>query len=95
MSPALKYSFARVGIFVACAVPALLLLPDAIDPLLKLLIAVVVSAAASYFLLRRWRDEVADSLSAGARKRAEQRDRLRTALAGEDGEESAEADERR
>lgn len=84
MNPGLKYAFARVGLFVACVVPALLLLPRDMNVLLKLMIALVVSAALSFFLLRRLRDEVANQMSANARKRIEEKNRLRAALAGED-----------
>ncbi len=92
MSPALKYSLGRVGIFVACAVPALFLLPSELNGFLKLIIALVASAILSFFLLRRWRDEVADSMSATARRRGAARRRLRAALAGD--EEPADAQPR-
>ncbi len=84
MNPTLKYTLGRVGIFIAAAVPALLLLPRDMNLLLKLLIALVVSAVASYFLLRRWRDEVAERMSAGTSRRLEEKERLRSALAGDD-----------
>ncbi len=84
MTPGLKYTLGRLGIFVVCAVPALLLIPNEMHPFLKLMIALVASAALSFVLLRRWRDEVADQLSAGARRRVEQKQKLRSALAGED-----------
>lgn len=84
MSPGLRYALGRLGIFVACAVPALFLLPREMNPLLKLMIALVVSASVSFFLLRQWRDEVAERLSAKARKKIDEKNRLRSALAGED-----------
>jgi len=84
VNPGLKYAVGRIGIFVACAVPALLLLPSGMNLLLKLLIALVVSAALSFFLLRRWRDEVAEQMSANARKKIAEKERLRSALAGDD-----------
>ena len=84
MNPALKYFLGRVGLFVVVSVPVVLLLPRSVNMLLKLMIALVVSAALSYFLLRRWRDEVAERMSANARRRQEEKDRLRSALAGED-----------
>jgi hypothetical protein len=84
MSPGLKYALGRVGIFVVCAVPALTLLPRDMNLFLKLMIALVVSAVLSFALLRRWRDEVAEQMSAGSRRRTEQKERLRSALAGED-----------
>lgn len=84
MNPALKYFLGRVGLFVVVAVPVVLLLPKSMNMLLKLMIALVVSAALSYFLLRRWRDEVAERMSVKARRRQEEKDRLRSALAGDD-----------
>jgi predicted PurR-regulated permease PerM len=51
---------------------------------LKLLIALLVSSVASFFLLRQWRDEVAEYLSAASRRRLDEKERLRAALAGED-----------
>jgi hypothetical protein len=84
MSPGLKYTLGRLGIFVVCAVPALLLIPDTMNLFLKLMIALIASAALSFALLRRWRDEVADHMSAGSRRRVEQKQKLRSALAGED-----------
>jgi hypothetical protein len=83
MNPGLKYSLGRIGLFLVCAVPAMLLFPDT-NLFLRLLVALVVSAVASFFLLRRWRDEVADQLSTNSRRRTEQKERLRSALAGED-----------
>jgi Protein of unknown function (DUF4229) len=84
VSPALKYSLGRIGIFVAVAVPAVLLLP--VDNLLvKLLVAILASAVLSFFLLRHWRDELAAQIQADAARRSQERARLRAALAGEDG----------
>ncbi|MGE5828393.1 MAG: DUF4229 domain-containing protein [Micromonosporaceae bacterium] len=82
MSPALKYSLGRIGIFVAVAVLVVLLLP--VDSLLvKLLVAILVSAVLSFFLLRRWRDELAAQIQAGAGRRSQEKARLRDALAGD------------
>ncbi len=84
MNPMLKYTLARVGIFVACAALALLLLPRDMNVLLKLLIAVVASSVASFFLLRPWADELAERMSTNTRRRRDEKERLRAALAGED-----------
>jgi membrane protein implicated in regulation of membrane protease activity len=84
VNPALKYFLGRVGLFLVVAVPVVLLLPRSMNPLLKLMIALVVSAVLSYFVLRRWRDEVAERMSDNARRRREERDQLRSALAGDD-----------
>jgi hypothetical protein len=94
MTPGLKYALGRVGIFVACAVPALLLLPRDMNLFLKLMIALVVSAALSFALLRRWRDEVAEHMSSNSRRRIEQKEKLRSALAGDDEATPSEAEPR-
>ena len=82
MNPMLKYTLGRLGIFVAVAVPAMLLLTS-VDVLVRLMIALVVSAVVSYFALRRWREEVSRRIAESARRRTEDRERLRSALAGE------------
>jgi len=79
--PGVKYALARVGIFV---VVVALMWPVGLDPLLTLMIALLVSMGASYFLLKRWRDETSDAIARGAEKRREEKERLRAALAGED-----------
>ena len=91
MNPAVKYSLGRVGIFLVVAVPLLLFLPETMNTLLKLMIAIVISAALSFFLLRGWRDQVADQMSANARRKIAEKERLRAALAGEDGTQAGEA----
>ena len=83
MKPGMKYALGRLAIFVLCAVPAVVLLPD-VNPALKLLVALLLSAVLSYFLLRQWRDEVAEQMSVNARRRIEEKERLRSALAGDD-----------
>lgn len=81
MSAAVKYTLGRIGLFVA--VLAALWFVD-MNPFLRLMLALVFSAALSFFLLRGWRDEMAGEMAeASARRRAE-KDRLRSALAGED-----------
>jgi uncharacterized protein DUF4229 len=84
VNAALRYSLARIVIFAVCAVPALLWLPDSIDPLLKLLIALIVSAVLSLLLLGRWRDDLAVAVSERVKRRGEEKAKLRAALAGED-----------
>jgi uncharacterized membrane protein YccC len=83
LSPALKYFLGRLGIFAACVIPALVFFPG-INPLLKLLVAFAVSAALSFFLLRQWRDELAERMSTKAVRRIKEKERLRSALAGDD-----------
>jgi hypothetical protein len=82
VNPVLKYTLGRLAILVVCVVPALFLL-TAVDLLVRLMIALVVSAGISYFALRRWRDEVSQRFATNARRRADERARLRSALAGE------------
>jgi hypothetical protein len=85
MSPLTKYTLARLGLFVATAA-VLLVLPIGLSLLLRLAIAVLLSAIASFFLLRPLRDRVADQLAAAGQRRAARKERLRDALAGEDGD---------
>jgi Protein of unknown function (DUF4229) len=84
MTPGLKYALGRLGIFVVCAVPAVTLLPKDLNLFLRLMIALIVSAALSFALLRRWRDEVAEQMSTNSRRRIQQKEKLRSALAGDD-----------
>jgi hypothetical protein len=86
MSPLLRYTLARVGLFLAVAA-VLLAIPIELNLFLRLAIALVVSALLSLFLLRGMRDRVADQLAAASRERAERRERLRSALAGDDQEQ--------
>jgi hypothetical protein len=86
MSPLVKYSLARLGLFVAVAA-VLLFIPIELNVFLRLAIALIVSALLSFVLLRTLRDRVADQLAATARARAERKERLRSALAGEDQEQ--------
>jgi Protein of unknown function (DUF4229) len=81
MSPAIKYTLARVGMFLVIAVA---LTPLHLDLLLRLVIALVVTAVAAYFLLRRWRDEMATNISKSMETRKAEKERLRSALAGDD-----------
>jgi hypothetical protein len=81
VNPSLKYSLGRVGLFV---VVLAVLYPVPLDLLVKLMIAVATSAVLSFFLLRRWRDEMAGQLATVATKRKAQKEKLRAALAGDD-----------
>lgn len=83
MNPMLKYTLGRVGLFAAVF---LVLWPLDLNVFVKALIALLASAGLSFFLLRHWRDEVANRLAEGAEKRRAQREQLRAAL-------DAEADE--
>jgi predicted Kef-type K+ transport protein len=81
MSPVVKYSLARVGLFAAVFAA---LLPVSLDIFVKLLIALVASAGFSFILLRGLRDQVADQMASSAERRKAEKDRLRAALAGDD-----------
>ena len=83
MSPFMKYSFARLGIFVAAAA-VLFFLPIPIDPLLRLMAALLISAVLSYFLLSKLRNQVGEQVAGVAQRRIERKERLRSALAGDD-----------
>ncbi|MFV2022144.1 DUF4229 domain-containing protein [Micromonospora sp. LOL_023] len=81
MSPAVKYTLGRIGLFV---VVVLALWPIDLNIFLKLMIAVIFSAALSFFLLRGWRDDMAQQIAGVAERRRAEKDRLRSALAGDD-----------
>jgi hypothetical protein len=83
LSPFVKYTLGRVGLFV---VIALLLLPVPVDLLLKLLIALVLSAGLQFVVLRKWRREMIDYVDKSAAKRREEKANLRRALAGDEPE---------
>ncbi|SCE65769.1 Protein of unknown function (DUF4229) [Micromonospora viridifaciens] len=81
MSAAVKYTLGRIGLFVG--VLAALWFVD-MSMFLRLMLALISSAALSFFLLRGWRDEMAGEMAeASARRRAE-KEQLRSALAGDD-----------
>jgi hypothetical protein len=90
VSGLVKYTLGRIGLFV---VVLLALWPVDLSFLLKLMLAVIFSAAASFFLLRQWREETATELAASAQRRQAEKERLRSALAGED-EQGDDADRR-
>ncbi len=81
MSAAVKYTLGRFGLFVVVLV---LLLPVPLNFLVKAMIALIASAAFSYFLLARWREEMAEQLGSAAQRRREEKQRLRAALAGDE-----------
>jgi Protein of unknown function (DUF4229) len=81
MSPAVKYTLGRLGLFV---VVFALLLPVPLNLLVKAMIALVASAGFSFFLLARWRDEMAEQLAGAAERRRSEKARLRAALAGDE-----------
>jgi hypothetical protein len=81
MSPAVKYTFGRLGLFLIVFV-ALLMSP--LNILVSAMIALVVSAVLSFFLLAEWRNQMGEQLATAASRRAAEKERLRAALAGDE-----------
>ena len=81
MSPAVKYTLGRIGLFVLVFA---LLLPVPLAFLVKAMIALLASAGFSYFLLAKWRNEMAEQLGTVAERRQAEKARLRAALAGDE-----------
>ncbi|MEV4621009.1 DUF4229 domain-containing protein [Asanoa sp. NPDC049573] len=81
MTPTVKYTLARIGLAVLVFAA---LLPVPIDLFLKLILALVFSAAVSFFFLRHWRDQMAQQLADAVDRRRTEKAKLRTALAGDD-----------
>ncbi|MFK3981603.1 DUF4229 domain-containing protein [Micromonospora sp. NPDC050397] len=81
MSPAVKYTLGRIGLFLVVMAA---LLPVPMSIFLKLMLAVVFSAAASFFLLRTWRDQMAEQVAGAVQRRQAEKERLRAALSGDD-----------
>jgi membrane protein implicated in regulation of membrane protease activity len=89
MSPAYKYTLGRFVLFFAVLA---LLFPLPLNILIKAMIALVISAVLSLFLLRRWRNEMAEHIGSAVSRRQQEKARLRAALAGD--EEAAAAGDR-
>ncbi len=81
LSPMVKYTLARIGMFVVLAYVLDLIIRN---PLLAMLISAVVTAVASYFVLSKWRNEVAATLETSITARRAEKEKLRSALAGDD-----------
>ncbi|EEP72823.1 DUF4229 domain-containing protein [Micromonospora sp. KC207] len=81
MSAAVKYTLGRIGLFVVVIAA---LWPVDLNIFLKLMLALAFSAALSFFLLRGWRDEMAGEMAGAAERRRAEKERLRSALAGDD-----------
>ena len=75
-----KYTLARVAMFVVIAV----LLAPLHNLILQLLISAVVTSIAALFLLKKWRNEVAGTIEQSMTQRRIEKERLRSALAGDD-----------
>jgi len=91
VNPMLKYSLARVGLFVVVAA-ILIVIPIPVNILIKLMIAIIVSALLALFLLRGMRNDVASQLSEAAQRRAEEKERLRSALSGDEDQPDKDSD---
>jgi hypothetical protein len=83
MNPMMKYTLGRVGLFVILAV-VLLVLPIPLDFFLRLLIALVVSMALQFVVLRKWRAEMIDYVDGAMSRRRDEKAKLRAALSGDD-----------
>ncbi|GIF65369.1 hypothetical protein Ais01nite_34040 [Asanoa ishikariensis] len=81
MSPTVKYTLARLGLFVVIFA---VLLPVPMGLFLKLILAVAFSATVSWFFLRTWRDQMAQQLADTVDKRRADKAKLRSALAGDE-----------
>lgn len=83
MSPAVKYTLGRLGMFVVLLL-LLIIVPIPLNVFVKAMIALVVSAALSYFLLADWRNQMGEQLAGAASRRSAEKQRLRAALAGDE-----------
>jgi hypothetical protein len=81
MSPAYKYTLGRLGLF---AVVFAALTPVPLNILVRAMIALFASAGLGYFLLAKWRNEMAETLGAAQARRQAEKSRLRAALAGDE-----------
>jgi hypothetical protein len=61
-----------------------LLLPVPLNFLVKAMLALIASAGFSYFLLAKWRNEMAEQLGSAQQRRQAEKSRLRAALAGDE-----------
>lgn len=81
MSPAFKYGLGRLGVFAVCAA---ILWPFTLNPLVKLMIALLASMILSIFVLKKWRDQASEAIGGAVARRREEKERMRAALAGDD-----------
>ncbi len=90
MSAALKYTLGRILLFIACVAA---LVPVPLNLWLKLMIAVVVSFALQFVLLRKWRQQMIGEVDQAVARRRRDKERLRAALAGDEPEAAESSDE--
>src|SRR3954465_7407463 len=81
MSPYVKYTLGRLVLFLLVFA---VLLPLPLNILVKAMIALLVSAIVSYFLLADWRNQMAERLASAADRHTAEKERLRAALAGDE-----------
>ncbi|MFC4337234.1 DUF4229 domain-containing protein [Salininema proteolyticum] len=80
MNPTLAYLGARLGLFVACVIPALLFIDNLF---LALTLSVVVSMILSMVLLKKLREAMITSIDGRIKERREAKEKLRKEFAGE------------
>jgi hypothetical protein len=83
MTPVVKYTLARFGLFVACAL-VLLPVPVPVDIFIKLMVALLASIVLQFVLLRKWRLEMIAYVDQSMARRRADKEKLRAALAGDD-----------
>jgi hypothetical protein len=81
VSPTLNYTLGRLGLFLLFLV---VLLPTPLNFFVQMMIAFVLSAVASFFVLTKWRNQMAERLGDSAANRKAEKERLRAALAGDE-----------
>jgi hypothetical protein len=82
MKPAVKYALGRLGLFLV--VFAVLIPTTPLNILVQAMVALIAASGLSLILLRRWRNESAEQFGEIAARRAVEKARLRSALAGDD-----------
>jgi predicted lysophospholipase L1 biosynthesis ABC-type transport system permease subunit len=85
VTPLVKYTLGRVGLFVGIA---LLMWPVPVDLLVKLMIALIASFGLQFVVLRKWRGEMINQVDRSVTERRAAKDQLRSALAGDDTEDA-------
>jgi hypothetical protein len=83
MNPMLKYTLARLGLFVAVAGIALVL-PVPVNVYIRLAAALLISAGLGIWVLKGMREDVNVYVAEMVQKRKESREQLRAALNGEE-----------
>jgi hypothetical protein len=83
MNPLVRYTLGRLGLFVVCAL-VVLAIPVPLNILIKLMVALTMSVALQFVVLRTWRLEMLAYVDQAMGRRRAAREKLRAALAGED-----------